>query len=91
MKKYFFPILVSIAFLLSAIPVMAQTADKPVLQRSSMSSQTKREMPNAELKKNSSGMTNKKNSADSLLLSYPPQLKRTENSPIRKENIKSTK
>lgn len=93
MKKYCFEIVVSAAFLFSALEGMAQTADKPVLERhsSSSSSQKMKDMPTPELKKNSASVSMNKSTADSLQQLNPPQLKKADYSSGQKEKINTPK
>lgn len=95
MKKYCFEIVISAVCFLSVLDGMGQAVTQPVLERHSSSQQkTKKDVivPPSELKKSSQTETNiNKSKADSLQQLPPPQLKRADSSPMRKDNIKNTK
>lgn len=80
--------------MLSVFNGAAQSDEKPVLERHSVSTSQKNTdepTPEAELKKNSITITKNKNASDSLQQLNASQLKRSDYSDIRKEQPKNSK
>lgn len=94
MKKKCFEVAAIAVFLFSAIQSIGQTTAQPALERHSSPQQKTKDVivPPSELKKLSQTDANvNKNKTDSLQQLNPPQLKRTDSSPTRKDNTKNTK
>jgi hypothetical protein len=82
--KAYFKIATSIVFLLLAFQGIAQTDDKPVLAKHSISQKAKDDNASHDLQKNAVSVTMKKSTIDSIQQQNPPQLKRSSSRKTKK-------